>query len=221
MVQNLLKQLFARPLCIARHRVIAHIQRNQREDRPVDGIIPLEAVKLLYQIGDRLSVAVLKRRSVSVVVQTACIDAQRCQHHNDAGIVGHFAWIDCRDMVIDIQTEGQRIALFHRLRTLGEAKIHQFPVVITAAPVLVLSVAIGFFIERDDVVSCLFQNIAVWRRLRLVRLCNGNKVCRRIAVLRRYRIFDRRLFGIRKVDSLTRCGIYGCEFGGHNRGRQL
>ena len=221
MTQNLLQQLFARPLGVVRHRVFAHIQRDQREDRSVDGIAPLETVKLLYQIGNRLSVAVLERGSVSVVVQTACIDAQRCQHHNDAGIVGHLTWIDRRDMVVNIQAEGQRIALFHRLRALGKAQVHQLPIVITAAPVLVLSVAIGFFIERDDVVSCLFQNVAVWRRLRLVRLCNGNKVCRRIAVLRRYRIFDRRLFGIRKVDSLPRRGIYGCEFGGHNRGRQL
>ena len=66
MVENGLQKIFSRPLGILGYGVIAHVQRNQRKDRSVNGVAAVIFVKLLHQIVDNLSACILERLSVAV-----------------------------------------------------------------------------------------------------------------------------------------------------------
>ena len=158
MGKNFFQQLLARPFCIVRHGVVAHIQCDQRIDRSVDRIAAAIAIEILDKTADRFSAAICKRRiiAVSVDIQIAGVNAERGQHHNDASIIRHDIRAKLLDMPVKIKTIWKLVSRCDLLRTGCEAKVHQNPVVRQQR-----AIPTGLIV-RKDILFNLFQNVAIW-----------------------------------------------------------
>ena len=106
-------------------------------------------------------------------------------------------------MIVDIQSIRKCFSRRDRCFAFRKAEVHQLPIIISAFSVMIFTIIVAL-VERDDIFTRFFEDIAVWGRFRFSGFCNFYMVLPGRPGLRCDRICNSRRVGLGEVDLRAR-----------------